>query len=44
MSAIMVERIVNERRRSLFTNWSDVHHRLRLSPEQTSQWMHYLTV
>jgi DNA uptake protein ComE-like DNA-binding protein len=44
MSAIMVERILNERRRSLFTNWSDVHHRLRLSPEQTSQWMHYLTV
>lgn len=44
MSGAIAERIVNERRRSPFTNWSDVHHRLRLAPEQTSQWMHYLTL
>ena len=44
MPAPMVERILNERRRSPFVNWSDVHHRLRLSPEQTSQWMHFLTI
>jgi DNA uptake protein ComE-like DNA-binding protein len=44
MSAVLVERILNERRRSPFANWSDAHYRLRLSPEQTSQWMHYLTI
>lgn len=44
MSGAIAERIVNERRRSPFTNWSDVHQRLRLTPEQTSQWMHYLTI
>lgn len=44
MSPRLVERILNERRRSPFTNWGDVHHRLRLSPDQTSQWMHYLKV
>lgn len=44
MSPSLLERILNERRRSPFTNWSDVHHRLRLTPEQTSQWMHYLKV
>jgi len=44
MSMAIAERIVNERRRSPFTNWSDVHHRLRLAPEQTSQWMHFLKI
>lgn len=44
MSAVLVERIVNERRRSPFVSWSDVHHRLRLTSEQTSQWLYYLRV
>jgi len=44
MSGAIAERIVNERRRSPFIHWGDVHHRLRLAPEQTSQWMHYLTI
>ncbi|MGD1860160.1 MAG: ComEA family DNA-binding protein [Leptolyngbyaceae cyanobacterium] len=43
MGPAIAERIINERRRSPFTNWSDVQHRLRLTPEQTSQWMHFLT-
>lgn len=43
MSAAIAERIMNERRRSPFTDWSDVHHRLRLTPEQTGQWMHFLS-
>ncbi|MEM9768733.1 MAG: helix-hairpin-helix domain-containing protein [Cyanobacteria bacterium P01_D01_bin.71] len=43
MSPAIAERIMNERRRSPFTSWSDVHHRLRLTPEQTQQWMHFLT-
>ncbi|RZM79247.1 helix-hairpin-helix domain-containing protein [Leptolyngbya iicbica] len=44
MSSPMAERILNERQRSPFTNWSDVHHRLRLTAAQTSQWMHYLRI
>ncbi|MEM9504993.1 MAG: ComEA family DNA-binding protein [Cyanobacteria bacterium P01_E01_bin.43] len=44
MSARVAEQIINERRRSPFLNWSDAHHRLRLSAAQTSQWMHYLNV
>ena len=44
MSAPLAERIINERRRSPFTNWSDFHHRLRLTPEQTARWMYYLRV
>ncbi|MGD1943325.1 MAG: ComEA family DNA-binding protein [Leptolyngbyaceae cyanobacterium] len=44
MSARVAEQIINERRRSPFVSWSDAHHRLRLSTEQTSQWMHYLNV
>lgn len=44
MTAAIAERIMHERRRSPFTNWSDVHHRLRLTANQTSQWMHYLKV
>jgi DNA uptake protein ComE-like DNA-binding protein len=44
MTPLLLERILNERRRSPFTDWSDAHHRLRLSPEQTSQWMHYFTM
>jgi len=44
MSIAIAERIVNERQRSPFTTWSDVHHRLRLAPEQTSQWIHYLKI
>lgn len=44
MSAAIAERILNERQRSAFANWSDVQQRLRLSPEQISQWMHYLKV
>ena len=42
MSLSLLERIVNERRRSPFQDWSEVHHRLRLTPELTQQWMHYL--
>lgn len=44
MPSSLAERIVNERRRSPFTNWSDFHHRLRLTPEQTARWMYYLRV
>lgn len=44
MSSSLVEHILNERRRSPFTNWADVHHRLRLTPEQTARWMHYLRI
>jgi DNA uptake protein ComE-like DNA-binding protein len=44
LSSAMAERILNERQRSPFTSWSDVHHRLRLTAEQTSQWMHYLRI
>ena len=44
MSSPIAERILNERQRSPFTSWSDVHHRLRLTAEQTSQWMHYLRI
>ena len=44
MSSTLIERILNERRRSPFKNWSDAHHRLRLSPEQTSRWIYYLRV
>ncbi|MGF1461506.1 MAG: ComEA family DNA-binding protein [Leptolyngbyaceae cyanobacterium] len=44
MSSPLAERILNERQRSPFMTWSNVHHRLRLSPEQTNEWMHYLTV
>jgi DNA uptake protein ComE-like DNA-binding protein len=42
MSSLLLERIVNERRRSPFRDWADVHHRLRLTPEQTSRWLHFL--
>ncbi|NER80747.1 MAG: ComEA family DNA-binding protein [Leptolyngbya sp. SIO1D8] len=44
ISTSLVERIINERRRSPFANWGDFHHRLRLTPEQTACWMHYLRV
>ena len=44
VSAALLERILNERRRSPFANWADFHHRLRLNPEQTACWMHYLRV
>jgi len=42
LSATLIERIVNERRRSPFVNWADVHHRLRLTAAETAHWMHYL--
>jgi DNA uptake protein ComE-like DNA-binding protein len=44
MSLPLLERIINERRRSPFTDWADVHHRLRLTPEQTSRWLYWLRV
>ena len=44
LSPSLAERILNERQRSPFTTWADVHHRLRLTPDQTTQLMHYLRV
>jgi DNA uptake protein ComE-like DNA-binding protein len=44
MSPRLIERIVNERRRSPFIDWNDAHHRLRLTADQTSQWMHYVRI
>ncbi|HEY9889661.1 MAG TPA: helix-hairpin-helix domain-containing protein [Candidatus Obscuribacterales bacterium] len=42
LSAALAERILNERRRSPFTSWADVHQRLRLTAHQTEQWLHWL--
>lgn len=44
MSPVLAERIINERRRSPFINWSDAHHRLRLTAQQINEWIHYLKV
>lgn len=42
MSSELAERILNERRRSPFADRADFHHRLRLTPEQTTRWLYYL--
>ncbi|MGF1524789.1 MAG: helix-hairpin-helix domain-containing protein [Leptolyngbyaceae cyanobacterium] len=44
LSPLLAERILNERQRSPFTNWADIHQRLRLTPEQTTQLMYYIRV
>ncbi|MEO1093341.1 MAG: ComEA family DNA-binding protein [Cyanobacteria bacterium J06638_28] len=44
MSTPLVNRILNERRRSPYRNWADAHQRLRLTPEQTAQWMHQVRI
>lgn len=44
ISSAVVERIMNERRRSPFTTWADIQQRLRLTGEQVNQWLHYLKI
>ena len=44
MSATLAKQIINECKRSPFAHWGDFHHRLRLHPEQTARWLHYLRI